>query len=432
MQLFLRTLVAAAVLLSVFAGPAAAQLRGQTVGPCGANAGSETCDLWRGKVTFIGDGDTLSVDVRGDGTKKPVRVRVTGIDTMEQWYYTNNPDERTGECHANEATERLEHLVRRAKGQVLLAAQNPDSTSRGRWKRAVSVRINGVWRDLGRIMLNEGHAVWVAGGGEWAWNYKYSVLAQRAKALGRGIWNPDFCSPGPFDSSKIKVWANPDPEQRSRSEVDGEWIRIKNLDPVNFLPVGGWWVRDSGYRRYVLPSWTLIGPGGTLTVHVGHGANTATDVYWGLDKPIFDNARRERAKGDGAYLYDYEGDLRASMLYPCRYECSDPNQGALEIGARPKRRDEYLTVRNVGPAPIDLEGYRVFTRPYSYAFGADSVINPGEELRLNVKGDPAADTRLEKNWGRERTILRNQGDKAEVSTFTNVQLACTAWGSAYC
>ena len=120
------------------------------------------------------------------------------------------------------------------------------------------------------------------------------------------------------------------------------------------------------------------------------------------------------------------------MQYPCRYECSDPAQGQLEIDAFYKRRSEYVTVRNVGPAPIDLEGYRVFTSPYTYAFGGDSVVNPGETLRLNILGDPAENTRLVKNWGRERAILGAVNDKVEVSTFTNIQLACKAWGSPSC
>ena len=34
--------------------------------------------------------------------------------------------------------------------------------------------------------------------------------------------------------------------------------------------------------------------------------------------------------GDGAYLFDPQGDLRASMTYPCRIACTDPYQGAVE------------------------------------------------------------------------------------------------------
>jgi endonuclease YncB( thermonuclease family) len=431
MQRFLLALVASTLLGALFAAPASAQFPGTAVGPC-PGATHETCDLWKGKVTFIGDGDTLSVNVFGDGTKKPVRVRVTGIDAMEETYYTNNPNDRTGECHANEATARLEHLVKRGKGRVQLAAQDYESRSNSRWKREVSVKINGVWRDIGRIMVNEGHAIWLAGKSEWAWNADYAILAQRAAERRVGIWNPDYCAAGPGDTSLIRIWALGNPEQKGIAEVDGEWIRVKNLDPVNVLGVGGWWVRDSGHRRYVFPPWTLIMPGRTITVHVGAGEDTAEDFFWGLERPPFNNPSAPRARGDAAFLFDYQGDLRAWMQYPCTYNCSDPNQGALEIDPAYKRNKEFVRVRNVGPASLDLEGYRIYTKPYTYAFGADSVVNPGETMRVNVQGDPAGDTRLVKNWGKDHNVLNDGGDRVDVSTFSYVTLACQAWGTKSC
>ena len=415
-----------------FPAAAAAQTMPGEVGPCEIGDRSQLCEFWTGKVTFIGDGDTLSVDLAGDDTKKPVRVRITGIDAMEQWYYTNNPDDRTGECHANDATERLEQLVERSKMRVRLSAQNPDSSSRGRQKRAVQVKINGVWRDVGTQMLKRGHAIWLASRGEWAWNQSYSTTAQRAALNRLGLWNPDYCSPGPYDSSLLKVWANPDPEGRGAKETDREWIRIKNLDPANVAVIGGWWVRDSGLRRYVFPSWTMIQPGGTMTVHIGTGANTLTDSFWDLSKPVLDNVSNARSTGDGAYLFDYQGDLRASSTWPCRYECSDPYAGAIELDPAYERRDEFIRLRNVSSAPVDLEGYRLSSRPYYYAFGPDSVIQPGETMRVEVRGDPAADTRLEKHWGKSKAILANAGDRVILESLRYVRIGCTAWGTRTC
>jgi endonuclease YncB( thermonuclease family) len=427
MRLLLTALIA---LLALPAG-AAAQAPG-TPAQCEIGARTELCEFWSGKVTFIGDGDTMSVDLTGDGTKKPVRVRITGIDTMEQWYYTNNPNDRTGECHANDATERLEQLVKRSRKRVRLWAQNPDSTSRGRLKRAVQVKINGTWRDVGTQMLKGGHALWVSSRGEWAWNESYSVTAQRAALRRLGIWNPDQCSPGPFDSASIKVWANPDPEGKGVKEAGREWIRIKNLHPADTLPLGGWWVRDSGLRRYVFADWTLLPPGATMTVHIGTGPNDFYDTFWGLAKPVLDNVSSARKTGDGAYLYDYQGDLRASSTWPCRYECNDPYAGAIEIDPAYERRDEFVRLRNVSAAPVDLEGYRLSSRPYYYAFGPDSVIQPGETMRVNVRGDAAADTRLEKHWGKTKGILANGGDRVILESLRYVRIGCTAWGTRSC
>ena len=43
--------------------------------------------LQYGKVVFVDDGDTIDVDLQGDGTSRPVRVRFIGIQAMEQTSY---------------------------------------------------------------------------------------------------------------------------------------------------------------------------------------------------------------------------------------------------------------------------------------------------------------------------------------------------------
>src|SRR3954451_25203358 len=91
-----------------------------TRGPCGVRAGSPTGYCWTGKVTFIGDGDTLSVNL--DHSKTVVRVRVTGLNATEEYVHTSSAEDRVGECHADEATARLEQLVRAGHGRVRLSA----------------------------------------------------------------------------------------------------------------------------------------------------------------------------------------------------------------------------------------------------------------------------------------------------------------------
>jgi hypothetical protein len=52
-------------------------------------------------------------------------------------------------------------------------------------------------------------------------------------------------------------------------------------------------------------------------VHVGKGTASATHKYWGMTAPVFDNPTSDaKAIGDGGYLFDAQGDLRAWMLYP--------------------------------------------------------------------------------------------------------------------
>src|SRR3954454_3234046 len=188
------TLAALFCLLTLAASSAEAQS-----GPCIlGKPHSPRCKLWNGKVTFIGDGDTLNVRLAGENKKKPGRrIRITGIQAMEEYTYTSDRKHRRGECHANEATARLEYLVKQSKGRVQLAAQHPGSASRRRPLRQLRVVINHRWRDAGRIMIGEGHAIPLLSGKEWAVNRSYNCLAHRAAARQIGIWNSYYCGPGP-------------------------------------------------------------------------------------------------------------------------------------------------------------------------------------------------------------------------------------------
>jgi micrococcal nuclease len=401
-------------------------------GPCGPSATAPTCILQYGTVTFIGDGDTVSVRLDGHGKEPPVHVRITGINTTEEHVYTTDPNQRTGECQANEATARLESLVKLSGGRVQLAAQDLASHSGKRLRRQVRVNINGRWRDVGRILIAEGLAIWLPNHTEWALNASYSKLSQQAAAERIGLFNSYYCGPGPEDLAYLRLWVNSNPPGDDAHNPDGEWVKVKNLDPANPVAIGGWWVRDSALRHYAFPPGATIPAGGSVTMFVGRGIDSGTDFFWGLRGGVFDNSSTdERGYGDGAYLVDTEGDLRAWMIYPCRYQCTDPLKGALTVAAHPSGT-EYVNVTNVSQAPLDLEGYQLVSGPYSYAFPAGSIVQPGETLRVDVRGDPAADQPLHKYWGLTGSILYDAGGSARVSTFTDIVLACDAWGTGSC
>ncbi len=407
------------VCLLVCAGAASAR----TTGPCvDGQTGGPRCSIWEGKVRWVDDGDTLRVKVGSRDWK----VRITGINAQELTNY--DARRRAGECHAVEAADRLEALVERSKGRVRLTAQDVRSNSHGRKRRSVAVKIGGRWRDVGRILLSEGLALWMPNKTEWAWNPRYSVIAEQAAAAHVGMWNTTACGPGPDDGHPLKLWVNW--RSDNSGSPDGEWARLRNLDDVNALDLGGWWLRDSMRRQYRFPSGSALAPGSVMTVHVGEGDDTASDLYWGLDKPVFDYVDRSRESGDGAYLFDPQGDLRAWMVYPCRTTCGDPNQGQLELGVEPRGK-EYVSVRNIGPGPIGMEGYRLTSGPHTYAFD-DAVLQPGESLRVYTTRDPDRDTAFVKGWNQIFGILRNSGETVRLSTFTDSVLACVAWGDGSC
>src|SRR5215208_6254057 len=96
---------------------------------CLTHGSEPQCYVWTGKVTFVADGDTVYVDIDRDGTRRRFPVRITGINAMEQTVYTSRASQRRGECHALEATARLDQLLKGSRYKVRLLAQDPASRS---------------------------------------------------------------------------------------------------------------------------------------------------------------------------------------------------------------------------------------------------------------------------------------------------------------
>lgn len=303
-------LAALAGCLMAAVAPAAAQARYS--GPCLPNGSGPQCNFWNGTVPHggVGDGDTLTVNYEG----KSERVRVTGIQAMEMTRYSSYPDRRRGECHSVAAANRLESLVKQARGRVRIAAQNPNARTGSRIRRSLAVWIDGRWQDVGRKLVDEGHALWLPNSGEYAWNQTLATLSQRAAAAGRRIWDRDFCGAGPSAPDQVRMSLRYDAEGADQDNVNGEYAVIRNAG-TRPMAIGGWYFRDSSLRRYHFPAGTSVAPGKSVTLHMGKGNRTSTLFFWGYDKPLFENS------GDGGYLFDPQGDLRAWVVYPCRFAC---------------------------------------------------------------------------------------------------------------
>jgi endonuclease YncB( thermonuclease family) len=409
------------------AAPAAPEPTSASAGtiPCVPGTEGPLCQFWTGKVTFVADGDTIDVDIDGDSVSTPMRIRVIGIQAMEQSSYSHLATRRRGDCHALEATARLEQLIAAGGGTVRLTAQDPDSRSHNRLLRSVAVQIDGQWQDVGQILIGEGHALAFPLRPEWAWNQTYATLAQQTALTGVNLWDPNYCGGPP---SGLKLWVHWDAAGNDTLRPDDEWVRIRNLDSEP-VPLGGYTLRDSALNRFWFPLDTIVAPGETITVQVGPGSGSI--LSWGLKSPIFDNVDGTIAMGDGAYLFDPAGGLRASMQYPCRVNCTDPNEGAFDLRVNASGR-ESITVRNTSDAAIDLDGYQLTSGSHSYGFKPDSIVGPGETLRVRTDGTTSDDTSLDVSWGASNTLLPNDGGAVRLSTFDGIVLACRAWGSGDC
>jgi micrococcal nuclease len=427
---FLRLLLGVAALACLFAAGAEASR-----GPCIPGKAKPVCYHWMADVHSIGDGDTIKVNIDGDGNSVLKRIRVTGINAAELDVYSHTPENRRGDCHGVEAANRLQELVEAAGSRVRLSAQDPASRSGPRLRRMVSVWSNGQWVDLAQILLDEGHVLFHPNGNEWARNASYARSAQVASIAGLNYWDTDYCAAGPGQDAQLQMLVNWDADGADNgANTNGEWARIKNLG-VSDVDLSGWKFKDSHLRWFTFPSGASLPAGGVVTVYVGRrpswDSNTTSRFYWGEADPVFENVKPAKGVGDGGYLFDRHGDLRAWMMYPCRVSCTDPLAGQVIVTAQPKA-PEKVHLKNVGTLPANLEGYVLENLPWNYVFPAGTVLLPGERLHVVVQGKPSNDTRLTRFWGKSRYILNDRGDEVSLRTQTNIRLDCYAWGVRRC
>ena len=96
------------------------------------------------------------------------------------------------------------------------------------------------------------------------------------------------------------------------------------------------------------------------------------------------------------------------------------------------RGTEWVTVTNTSGDPVDLFGYRLYSRPYQYAFGPGTVLAAGASLRVSTRGTVEQDAPGRLHWALPKRVLNDGGDRVEVQTFDQISLACDAWGSKRC
>ena len=414
--------------------------------PCVAGTTAPSCSYWMARTTFVADGDTIRVIVDGERGEKTIRF--TGINAMELWRYSENPAHRRGACMGLEATALVDRSIKASHGIVRLSAQDPGSRSGKRLRRSVEARVDGRWQDLGRLELEQGLALWLPNGTEWAHNREYNALAEQAATARRNLYDPAACAGAPSADAQLAVDVNWDADGNDEQNLNGEWVDVRNLGSTD-VPLAGWWLRDSWLRPsaphipgFVFPSYAVVRAGGSVRLHAGCGENspnTPDRFFWCQEDSVFENVTGKGDVGDGGYLFDPRGNLRASMIYPCVDACSDPLQGQVQLSVHPTA-PESISVTNTAAGPIDLAGHVVKLHLdgersrfiWGYPFGPGSVLAPGETVQVHIDGSPSDDTRLERHLGRGPYRLTDGGNVVSLRSLTDVVVACADWGDARC
>lgn len=387
----------------------------------------------RGFVARVTDGDTLRFARTPDRrTSNYDIIRLIGIQAPE----VSRKGFHAGECNGDLAQAALVELAEGRKA-VLASAHNTRDSDRGRDLRTVYVQhADGTWVDLAAEMMRQGWGQWFPKKTEPVHNLEYRQLADAAQAAHLNIWNPTNCGTAYSAGATLQMWIQSDPSGNDWKNVNGEYIRILNTSADVTADVSNWSLRDGSLNWLRFPNGTSIAPGRYLTVRVGMGRNDADTLYWGRKRPVFSNLNvTPDYMGDGAYLIDRQGNVRASYVYPCMGACVDARAGSVHIS---KVRDdppgnevrkpnqEYIRITNTGDQAYSMLGYEMRIGGWTHEFGSADTLAPGGSLTVRIgRGVPSGATRY---FGMAHSLLDNSGDLIALRSFDARIVDCYGYG----
>jgi len=383
-----------------------------------------TVTTWQGVVGKDVDGDTVLVDIVGDG-KGAVSVRNAGIQAME-----------TGTCHAADASALMKSMT---SGKEVKLSATVNATNDGRPVRFLDVTGSGLDPQL--ASLNAGLVMAVNLNGEQARGHEYQLAMERAATRGHNLWNNDACGVGPQQSiSTPDMWVKWDLDMSDfdKTGVSSENVKIRNTSRTDSLKLGGWFIRDgSHYAPFTFPAGTTIAPNGIITLYVGAGTATKSSFFWNRNQGAFTNPTSLVDNSFGAlYLEDPQTDIRAHVSWPCVYNCAPvpalrlshvqydaPGTDATNLNG------EYVSIVTTGGATVDLTKVVLTLGGHVFNFGANGILKPGQTLTLH--SGKGTNTALTKYWNYDHPLLDSFGT-VRLRTTGNQPISCLAWGSSTC
>ena len=142
--------------------------------------------------------------------------------------------------------------------------------------------------------------------------YGYLVTKTGEKTYVRGR---DTVRPGGFDNvdeeaaQLVVTDIHADPEGDDAENLADEYVEFEN-DGDEELDLSGYTIEDEAGRRFDVPEEFVLGPDETFRLHTGSGDRTESDLYWGLDRPVWNN------DGDTVLVVDAGGGTVLEYTYP--------------------------------------------------------------------------------------------------------------------
>jgi endonuclease YncB( thermonuclease family) len=293
-----------------------------------------------GIVYMHEDGDTTHVKTTQN---KLVEVRNIGLQTPERRKGSN-----PAQCGAEEAYQHFMGLMPEEITIVQLRSLTDSSNGWGggsRPTRSVYKLNNATGAfdiDVQAEQIKAGWSMWWPTAAEWANNKTYLDLMNDAKARGVGIWNPNLC--GPAVGNVPLMWFN---QNSPTIDADiepafGEYVILYN-NTGSAMDLTNWSLRDNSLNFFWSSNPNLgwmqsrnkfgsfvLQPGEHRIIYLDNPKNyeLSNSEYryfnWGhspgaqlTNGSVSASFSPNYVNGDGVYLQDTYGNIRASMTNPC-------------------------------------------------------------------------------------------------------------------
>nr|WP_328765756.1 lamin tail domain-containing protein [Halomicroarcula rubra] len=99
-----------------------------------------------------------------------------------------------------------------------------------------------------------------------------------------------------------------DADGDERTNLNDEYVVFKNSGDAS-LDLSGWTVTDEAGKTYTFPDGYTLEAGSTVTLHTGSWSDSATDLYWDVGSPVWNN------DGDTVTVRNSEGAVVIEEIY---------------------------------------------------------------------------------------------------------------------
>jgi micrococcal nuclease len=288
-----------------------------TVSTPATPAANVPADAIKVYVVKVIDGDTIDVAF-SNGTVE--RVRFLGVDTPETSASRNKADEYDHitdlECLASWGVAAKFFVRDSIQDRVVYIEFDPIAGKRGYYGRLLAYVYlkNGI--DFTALLVKKGYAR-VYTEGKFQKEGEYVSYQKTAESMKLGLWG---CEVGRYANESggttsetttvvpsgdvVIVTVHYDaggPDVTDTEALNDEYVVLRN-NGSTAVDLRGWLVEDAAGHRYHFPSVTLE-PGKEVVLHTGKGTDTPHDLYWGSERPVWNNDH------DTAYLCNPRGEL---------------------------------------------------------------------------------------------------------------------------